>query len=406
MVVSKQKSPLGRFYTFVTVLCPLLMMYNFGIATVTILDAAIVFFLFFAVLSGKVKLTKLEALLFLYICLMIINFVFSSIYRDTNIIGILLRMVRLIVYLLWGIVGGRRYFDGELAVEIWKFICIFATGYLMLQYVFLALFNISIPGYLPFLDLSREELATFTKNLYFSKHARPRSIFAEPSQYGIYLTGFFSVALLKKNYTLSKLTILFLFVGMVLSASTVAFLGIFLTVLLILFDRVRRKKGASPHELLCIAGLVMVAVCVCILKWDSVYALFEKIFLRLPSSFNNRVSGWAVITEALKSEGILTQLFGTGMDADYINSLDWTSSLMKILFYFGYVGAVVFVCTVLLFMTQNKKNINYYIAILLLFGFFTELLVSNWLVLFLPFVHAIEPDNTENKRCLNAHSPN
>lgn len=394
MVIAKQKSFLGRFYTLVTVLCPLLMMYTCGTASVMILDAAIVFFLCFAALAGKFRLTRLDALLLLYICLMMINFVLSFLYRDVGFTGVLFRMVRLIVYLLWGIVGGRRYFDGELALEIWKFLCIFAAGYLMLQYVFLAFFNISIPGYLPFLDVAREELITFTRNLYFSKHARPRSIFAEPSQFGIYLTGFLTVAHLKKGYTLSKMTVLFLFAGMILSASTVAFFGIGLTMLLICCDKLKDKKFFSHQEVLFIAGFAMVAVCIGILKWDSICELFEKIFYRLPSSFNNRVSGWAVITEAMKSESILTQLFGTGMDADYINSLDWTSSVMKILFYFGYAGAAVFVCTVLLFMTQNKKNVNCYIAILILLGFFTELLVSNWLVLFVPFIGFLQ-NNTD-----------
>lgn len=396
---TKNVSFLSRYYTLVTVCSPLLMMYNTGISTITFLDVAIVIgYVASFFKNQKIKTSKLNIIMVVYAAMLILNLFITALYRDYAVVSVAFRTIRLVVYLLWVVVGGRQLFNGEFALNIWKNMSVFATFFLILQYVALNLFGISIPGYLPFLDVARDELVEFTENLSASSSARPRSIFAEPSQYGIYLTGFLMVALMKKDYGIKKWLIIFLFIGMILSASTTAFLGIGISLVFLYAFRLNQRKIvlSKNHMGYLILGIVILGIAL-VYNWQYIGLLIEKIVLRMPNSINNRLSGWKLIIEEIQSEGFLEQMFGFGMDADLINSFDWTSSVLKIWFYYGYIGIVIFLYGVCWFLLQKKKPVIWLVSTILLIGFFTELLVSNWLVLFVPFIQYVD-EQRDNKQ--------
>lgn len=388
----KKNLSFSKYYTFVTVLSPIMMMYNFGIATVTFLDAAIILgYVAVFFYHPIIKKTKLNVLMFFYTVMLFINLSVTGLYRDYEFMSVAFRTIRLVVYLLWGIWGGIGVFNGELAMKIWKAVCVFATTLLIVQYIALYLFNVSIPGYLPFLDLARDELIEFTENLYASSSARPRSIFAEPSQYGIYLTGFLMLAFLNTDYIISKRLIIFLYFGMILSASTSAFLGVFLSFVFLCAFRLSQKKHifSKANIWYLLLGIMVIGV-VLVYNWQHFGALLEKIMTRLPASLNNRLSGWEVVIDRIHSEGLPEQMFGFGMDADLIDSLDWTSSILKLWFYYGYIGIAIILFGLFWFLLQKKRSVTWLVISIVLIGFFTELLVSNWLVLFVPFIQFID----------------
>lgn len=397
MLFFAKKSFFARYCTIVTVLSPLLMMYDVGISTITFLDFAIILcYLGISLINltrnKKICLNfeKINGLLIIYIFLILLNFIISSIYSTANIIGVFFRVLRFLLYVSWVLTIGKDYFVCKYALDLWKSMCIFATIYLILQYFALAVFNISIPGYLPFLKVSRPELITFTENLYFSASARPRSIFAEPSQYGIYLTGFLVVANLKKNYTLNKYVVVFLYIGMILSSSTAAFCGIFLSLLFLVYSSLREKRTIFTRKMCWILLLIMiVGVSIVVINWPTISEALMKILRRMPNSIDNRIKSIGLIIDEMSQHGFMHQFFGNGMDADLINSLGWTSSVVKIFFYYGYFGFAVFILGQLYVILRYDINTNIFLFTMILLGCFTELLMSNWLVLYLPFIKYI-----------------
>ena len=299
-------------------------------------------------------------------------------------VSVLLRSARYIMYLVYScILLNDNLIDIKLGIKLYRFIAVFASIYLLLQYVLLYVFNYSLPGYISWLPLMRSELEEFTENLGATFYARPRSIFAEPSQFGIFATGYLMLSVLYQRREKDWGEKAVILLAMALSASSTSLLGVGM-VAVIYGVRLYKKYEKNKKKLLRWAAVAVGSVVLLLLVSNFVRDRVLYLLLRLPNSFNNRLGGFLEYGQRVKDFSFLQVLFGIGMDLR--NMTVWYSGLIKILLYFGVVGTAYFCTFVINAVRRSKPAQRLYLLIFLLLCVFSEILASNWLILFLPFV--------------------
>ncbi len=387
---------LERYCSLVTILTPFLMMYYVGLSTTTFLDVAILLGYAGILCTEKtsLRIDEFKLAIIVFCGYIFVNYCTNIFFQTFSVFGVLLRTVRFLVYLSWPVLICGKFFDEKFTFTCYKYICIFATGFLLLQYIFLKFLNISLPGYIPFFTLSRPELKEFTESLYMSSFARPRSIFAEPSQFGIYVTGYLCIQLLKNKKSFHIPLYLFLAFGLMLSGSTTSYFGLGLSLLIIACNFFKSIKFRIPLKrvLWYWSGLVLVLLAV-FTQFNRIIAIVDKAIVRMPTSFRNRLGGYKLLNDFFTDQPLFSILFGIGMDVDVLNNVVWTSSIVKIVFYFGIVGTGLLIGIIIMGIFKLEVPNRRLLLIIVFLGFFTEVLVSSWLVLFLPFMYSCERHN-------------
>ena len=362
---------------------PFLVMYGIGIMTITFFDVAILlgFIIIFAHGYKRQEhfinpvLVSASVLLFLNVVLI------APLNGIGDYSGILLRTLRFIYYILFCyIVISSGYFNFKKCYKVFKVMVIFASLYLLAQFVLLYVFNYSLKGYIPFLPLMREELSSFSETLSASSYARPRSIFDEPSQFGIYSSTFivFDLLFVRKK---RKYYLLFILLSMALSASSTAIMGFIIYFALVLL-RMMNKRPILVVSLV-IAALIFL-ILINVLSGVFLFDRLNLLVARLPTSFNNRIGGFIEYAERARSWDIFRVLFGIGMDMEKMTV--WYSGIAKLPLYYGYIGSIYFVLVLLyVYMNVHSKQ-RTLITFFIIISLFSEVLLSSWLVLLLPLI--------------------
>lgn len=381
----KKSVILKGIITNVVILSPLLAMYGTGIATITILDLSLIILsiliLSNQMTSSKLKLNPNVKILVILIIGILVNFLFNSFFYDkTKFIEVFLRTIRFSYYLFFLMLIINDLFSEELALKIYKYVAIFATFYLIIQNILLFGFGISLKGYIPFLPVMRDELIHFTENLSATSWARPRSIFAEPSQYGLYVSGYLALSLYKSNIKDSMFIKIFLSGGCILSVSTTAILVVLLLWIVKIFKYL--KKNINNFVVILVISIILFSIIFLIYSNTSKFDLFIQ---RIGISFQNRFGGFIAYNDFIQQNSSLRIiLFGSGMDLNIITT--WASGLARILFYYGLMGFTFFILAFLYLSLNITKDKKSYLNVIFLMGIFSELWLSNWILLFLPFV--------------------
>lgn len=380
--------------SFITVLSPMLMMYNIGISTLTLLDGILLLtYLWFIVADFdklSISLGICNKVLFVFISIVIFS---SVLFFTLGIIDktVILRTCRLLLYLSWSLIIGYKYFDRDMALRLYKWFCMFATVFLIAQYILLFFFEYKLPGYIRFLPLSRPEVEVFTMGMNASITTRPRSVFGEPSQYGIYITGYLSIMFLTDRLEFDKKALIFLCAGMLLSRSTTAIFGVGLSLLLIMCFWLKEGRRHFTKKSILFGGLAFLAIfAVAVINISRIVRLVTSFLARLPASIEHRIEGYLWLGEWISCAVASEIIFGIGMNEEAIykaGTISWVPSTVKIIVYFGILGIVVMLCLMFVLNQRVEKECRGFIWIILIMGCFTELLVSNWLVLFLPFLY-------------------
>ena len=375
--------------TFLAVFSPLLAMYSTTISTITFLDVAIGCSVVFILLTGQLRSTLsfkgfqwwiAGAAVLVGLNYLLNMWGYSS---DLNV-SVFLRSARYIMYLAYScILLNDNMFDAKLGIKLYRFVTIFASVYLLVQYVLLYVFHYSLPGYITWLPIMREELRTFTENLGATFYARPRSIFAEPSSIGIFCGLYLALSTVyptNSNKWWDYLEKAIIIVALSLSASSTALLAIAIVAALIAVKLINKNKKAA---IVFIASVGCLFVLLCIFS-DFFRDRIAYLITRLPTSFSNRLGGFLEYGERVAGFSFIDIMFGIGMDIS--NMTVWYSGLIKIQLYFGIVGSLFFILFAGKVFLSAKLSHRVYIAVFLMFTIFSEILVNSWLVLFLPFV--------------------
>lgn len=371
--------------SIIVVISPLLAMYGIGVSTVTLLDFTILLVLCLNLFAGKNPfINGMQKRIGLIMGMIIINLIivmYESCTMGNPDLSIAMRTFRFLWYLFFTMFClSDDCFDADFALRVYEFFAVFSAIYLIIQFILLYSFGFSLKGYLSFLPIMREELQTYSSNLYASMYARPRSIFAEPSQFGIYATGYLGISLFNGIKPKKNFEVLLIILAMLISASSTAIMGILILTARYIIKTIKDK----PIEVLLITVVTTAGLITVLFGFESIGNRLHLIFERLPTSFANRIEGFLEYADRMQSFNPIETILGIGMNTEGMTV--WYSGTAKILLYWGLIGAICFSFILIKFLFLLKDTQKETFVMFIILSLFSEVLVSNWLILFLPFV--------------------
>ena len=231
----------------------------------------------------------------------------------------------------------RDSFCKKFAIQVIRYFSIFATIWLILQFVFAKVFHFYLTGFIPGLTLIDENLYRIASDV-DSVSFRPRSFFQEPASYAVYIV--FASFLEIKNSNLKLINILcfsFFGLGIVLSLST---LGIVCFAFLIIWKLVcfyrKTEKFKSKALIIFFFILSIVASVLFLLLTNYCNKLMSKLLSY--NSFMARFSGYSSIFSFNSLFDFFQSIIGHGMTSNDI----YLPGLARVLFYFGLPGYYLF----------------------------------------------------------------
>ena len=262
-------------------------------------------------------------------------------------------------------------------MSIYKRIVLFSTFFLFLQFFLYHIFDFYLPGYIPFLNIEREELISYSTHIYTAVNQRMRSIFSEPAHYAAYAAFYLHLNLIMNSLNKVKINDLvicfFITIGIVLSSSTTGIALISLSWSIFFLKKI--LKGKINLKYIFFTPFIL-ALIFYVLQLDDV----QHAFFRLTTNSSNevRLANRAAIDLSSLS---ITSLFGHGMDLQGI----YLASFERMLFYFGILGTIIFVGT--FFILAKKNNYSLWIFLyMIVMGVGTGLWISGNIMLYLSYL--------------------
>ena len=364
-------------YTLSVLLYAPLSVYTSGISSFLLSD--IFLYVVTIILSHRIFAKKGEVVPAYILFIPIIYILFFLVLFAMENTSILLRTARYIYYLLFVTVFGKSFFSIELSLSFYEKIAVFSTLFIFIQYVLYFGVGFYLPGFLPFLNVTRDELVSYSYNIYTATNQRMRSIFSEPAHYASYVAFFMYLSLIKNglNKIVSKdiIVCLFITMGIVLSASTT---GVLLSALgwfnFFMFKSFNNRINLK--YIICIPFIVIAILSV--LQIDSIqYSIFR---LTENLSHEGRIKS---TFEMDLSDFSIQSLFGHGMDLQDV----YMASFGRMLFYFGIIGTLIIVSTFFICALKNKYTFLVFLFMLVM-GVGTSLWVSGSFMLYISFLLA------------------
>lgn len=374
-----------KLFSFAVAAFMPLAVYSSGISTLSIGDIVLLaaFFMGVVTLIRNRRRAKICAPIILFLIYLGLNAFFAN---ETG--AEWLRTIRFFFYLLEVCLFARSLFDFEYALKVYKYISIFATAFLIVQFLLYTLFRYYLPGYLPFLTVTRDDLVAFSTKIYSTTRTaqRMRSIFQEPSHYASYISGCIAMLLLNKEDKYIKHCV-FLTVGIAISASAT---GIIITsACWIIYFIKRNENGISPKKILLFFAMLLAAA-IFISRSDSFRIVLDR---NTKSLFEmNRFSGYVEVWSLFKGD-IISILFGTGMNlyGDYLAG--WS----RMMYYFGIIGILIYLVPIILYCRRSTDSLKT-LAFLYVMGLGTSILLGGSSMLLLCYAISFRELNRQENR--------
>lgn len=258
----------GVWFSVFLMTAPLFKLYSLGGGSITLADGILVLFLAGGMfLFFRKKRFRIHWPLLAFAGLVMIQFALVSLWNRTEefvFFDVFFRTLRYAFFLLVLAVLVPNFFRAETAAKTMEAVAVFATAYLFLQRAILLVTGRYLPGYLPgyppWISLSRPEMAQHAAVL-FQYDPRPRSIFEEPSHYAFYVLMAMALLLGKPKRERRDVGLLFFYaLGILLSASSTGILAMaaLLGVWLLLYGKRTHKRGLMAALLLLPLAAVLV----------------------------------------------------------------------------------------------------------------------------------------------------
>lgn len=346
--------PVTRFDKFVilTMLtCPIISLYASPIRGLNLSDIFILISIVGLVVKRgtHLRLIRLDLIYITVVLFALLNlFVTAAFIRPVEIVDILLRTMRYIVFFVLVILHEKRAELREVAFKYFRFFSITGTLLIILQNVVFRVFGYYIPGFVPFIPLSNPTgINEQIENIYVMG-GRPYSFFAEPSAYAVYVAVYLAVEMFYYNNMkgIQKYYKWLLTFGLLLSGSTTAV--ILSAVLWVLYFKINGAKNLRK-DMIFIVFLVPVAAVV-LFRSSS----FQSMLLRVAngSTVVDRFEGFRVLREDMP---IFNIIFGHGMN-DNVTAY-YLSDLPRLYYYWGAVG-VLFMAIILINIFRKSDKIS------------------------------------------------
>lgn len=256
----------------------------------------------------------------------------------------------------------------------YKYICIIATVYAILQLYVAKQFDFYLSGAFPIGNSPQTAFANMANNgaAYVLRGLRPRSIFSEPSGYGIYVALFLFLLLCNKNLDRGKTVLaIFLSIGLVCARSST---GILLMLLAWIGFYMRVVKHGKTNK--CVAVLTIVIICVAIggaiLSVESFEVFVQHTFSEKGGAYG-RLVGYLYALD-FNNYSVSELLFGHGVIKDF--STVFVAGWGRILYYFGICGVVVYILLLVSYWMRGNTRQRIVIAVVAIYAFFSAALYS------------------------------
>ncbi|MBZ9636622.1 hypothetical protein [Clostridium sp. FP1] len=336
------------YITILLLIYPIMQQYSTVIENVSlaeILLLAVFPFIVFDIIRGKFKLSRkvlcalTPYLFYILIQLFIIHFTES----DEYIIGISIRTLHYVFYIVSTIALIKCYFDARLGYKVFKIVSVFSTLYIIIQTLLLRTSGFYLTGKIPFLNLMSEDVLYFIQHASYSQYyVRPRSVFPEPSSYAIYIV-FFLIITLFSNYHLEKTYYLELFLtfGIILSMSSTGIILMLIIWTSYLVWMITNNKVSKKFIRLLI---ILLPIILFVFFKFGFYEYFIERTMSENGSFGESTSlRVGTYQNVFNGENLFTQqgLFGVGMRSyEYMEG--YLSALPRLFYYYGIIGSIIF----------------------------------------------------------------
>ena len=376
-----------KIFTLLIVLFPILSIYNTGISTLTFADIILFmllpFFSIHLVKKNKNKSIKVSLELLIISVLIFLQMLLYSLFNISETSSVLTTL-RVLLYYMTLAIFVKELFNIKWGIRYYTIVSLFASILYIIQFISLKVFNIFIPGTLPGFSTSADvynsimRAGEWTSNAY----ARPRSLFAEPSHFAVYVSLCLAILLLqnqKKNWKI----IIPITIAMLISGSGMAIALCFIAYLMFFIKNAYKISKKKILYAIC-AIIIICPFLFYYTKTESFNIFFDRTFIEKDSTegrFGNFIDSFDFNKKTYEV------IFGEGMYkiAD-VEGQDYITSIPRIYTYFGIVGMIIF--TFLSIKNFIKlRGINF-ISWFMLFviAFASEILFHNMMFVFIPYI--------------------
>lgn len=358
---------LSKIYTILAVIFPILQLYGIGISTVSIADLLLLLLYPFLIVKNNWRCVNQG---FLFYAL----FVFSIGLFFHPIDGIF-KMLRYFCYVLALALFSNTFFDFKYGSRIFSILALFATVFMLFQYLCFHYLGFYVPGYLPGLPIMRSELIEYTSLIGTDGgDVRVRSIFGEPAHYAQYIVGYIALMVGAKNK--NTLLLFFLFLGILVSGSSTGIIaGAFLFVILFSQTGKIRLKAYVWYMLFLAMGLGLY-----LMTHSSFYnSAIDK--LQSERSIAARLSGFEILLSEFNYTNV-ELLFGHGIGSTNI----YLPGYLMLFYYLGLISLLIyiFVNVKIYFSINRKRKILLLLFAILNIG--TEVVMGPFIILYFSFI--------------------
>lgn len=346
---------------------PHLLSYSIGIGSFHLLDL----FLLILLISNLHKINQISYPIAGFFLVLIICFFLHLLFDVNNNIGFLPQL-RYFYYLIFSILIVPIFKSSEKMNRAYEIIVNIAVYFLFLQWIVILSTGIYIPGYLPGLELMREELQTFSEQAILTDWFRPRSIFNEPSNFGLFVGSFFFI----RSFKSKKISLgdLFIALSLIVSFSTTGFL---LLIMSIIFRSIEGLKKIKFNTIInSISFLFIITIFILMMDLD------ENVFGRIEQAMLGRIDGYSDLFKYFNDSNLTRLIIGAGFG--FKVSEVWLPSILNIFIYYGFLGLLSFLFLLTQFLYKNESvKSKAYVFIILIASFFTELALNSVLIMFI-----------------------
>lgn len=378
---SKVRMNKAHIYTFVVIIFPILNRYCSFIPRVSIAEILILFAMIMILCIDRFKL-NIQQDIFIICSYLLFSIIITTLEGRINA-DVLWSTLRLVY--LYGIIAlfGKRYFDGEYAKGLLVKVCLLIGVYGIIQTLF-SVFNIFLPTYFHCFQLLTgiDTDSVVLEKAGYGMRFRAQAVFNEPAQMCTYLL--LGLAIILSN---RKLETKLLISALVISSAcilSISSTGIIVTLLIWSIYYVSNlKNGKIPKLLIYGVIIMMIAVGLFFWKFDIYDYFIERTFGTCGQirgiAQSSRFRGLWVLSNV---QSLGDVLFGKG-----VGDIEaYLPGIARWYYYFGIIGIGVLLLSIL-GLYKKGDSINRYILFLyLVLNLGTEIMLGNFLVLYLPFV--------------------
>lgn len=359
------------------VLFPILGLYYSVIPKVTITEFLLMVYLVFVIIFDHKFGVEKNTILIIF--LVILNYVIvllaNTVEDSADLAG---STFRYLLYIISLALLTKNKFDYLYAKKMIINLSLVSSIYLIFQFFIAKIFNIYLPGGLPFFETTREDMRTYVQ--YAAAYGyRPRSLFAEPAHF----CQFVLVALVilifddDKKIANKNMIIGIISLAVILSRSLLGVLVLAFVICMYLFEKAKEKNKRSITNLILITPIALIVLC--FVAFNTSVGM--SILHRLGGSIfeDSRLIGASTFNSLMNKA---TWIYGNGLSYRqvYLNSYySWVYS-------FGIIGIIVLLIYFWKIFKSGNKVSRYLLVTLLVLGSGSELFIGSYILLYMTFI--------------------